>query len=422
MLKKSIYLIITLALLGGAAVLVAIAPYHIYTLTLTEGVDTQFLKMNSTKRVFYDGGEDHFNTPRDMADEGLYQNFHFGHYELPMPINHPLFYLIPIIKIEGAGPRLGASFQNGKNMDLFSFMQERSYKFETTSGDQKLFLLPVFKNYISRKSNEEVWGDLFRKKLALPSNEGESFYQSLKVIKQISYYDLVYNLYVLYNRRFVLPPETQKFIFYPEKNMGIVELPSDDKKMLVERVYLIEGGFIYPILIKTRIGNTNAENLRQKFIQEIKYKATHSDSAISIYARYKQLSYGQRLDQQGMTYLYSAWSHDLNNKEFIRVIIMFLERGKLNLKYLTPFYEYAYKKFGSNLSSESGYLNETPEEALKRKMALEFEQELEKAKNDKGALPEGQFATPEDKVKYMLQKAKDSNKNSDDAEKVLSIE
>lgn len=64
-----------------------------------------------------------------------------------------------------------------------------------------------------------------------------------------------------------------------------------------------------------------------------------------------------------MIYLYSAWSHDLNNRDFVRVIILFLERGKLNLKYLKPFYEFAYRKFGSTLSSASGYLNETAAEA-----------------------------------------------------------
>jgi hypothetical protein len=421
MVKKIIYLIITLALLGGAAVLVAIAPYHIYTLTLTEGVNTSFLKMNPTRDVFYNGDIDNLGEVRDMKDEGLFQTFHFGHFELPMPINHPLFYLIPIIKIEGAGPRLGASFQNGKNSELFSFMLEKSYKFETTSGDQKLFALPVFKNYISRKSNEEVWGDMFRKKLSLPSNSGESFYESLKVLRQVSYYDLVYNLYVLYNRNFSLPQDAKKFYFYPVKNMGIVELPSEDPKMLTERLFLIENGFVYPVLIKSRMSNTNARNLRQKFIHEITYRETNSDSAVSVYAKYKQINFGQRVDQQGMTYLYAAWSHDLNNREFIRFIILFLERGKLNLKYLNPFYEYAYKKFGSTLSSESGYLNETAVEALKRKISNELENEVKNESGD-GARFEGQFATPEEKIKYMLQKAKDNKKNSDEKDKVLSIE
>lgn len=422
MVRKSIYLIVILALLAGAVVLVAIAPYHIYTLTLTEGVNTRFLMMAPTKKVFYDGVSANVEAPGEMLDEALFQSFHFGHYELPMPINHSLYSLIPLIRIEGAGPRLGGSFQNNKNVELFSFMQERPYKFETTHGDQKLFILPVFKNYIGRKGHDEVWGDLFSKKLSLPSNEGKSFFASLQTLWKVSYYDLVYNLYILYNRRFILPEDIQGFSFYANSNLGIVELPSSDDKVKIERLYIIESGYIYPIQIKTRISENSALQFRSKFIREIKYRSTSPDSAISIYAKYKQISYSQRLDQQGMTYLYAAWSHDLNSREFVRVIIQFLERGKLNLKYLKPFYEFAYKKFGSTLSSESGYLNETAAEGLKRKISEELSNEVKKATEEETSRFEGNFSSPEEKIRYNLQKAKDNKINTDTNEKVLSIE
>lgn len=422
MLRKFVYSIITLALLIGAGFLVVIAPYHIYTLTLTEGVNTRFLQMDPTKSVFYDGKIIDIKRPNKMDDEGLYKTFHFYHFELPMPMNHLLFSLIPTIKIESSGPRLGARFQNGKNAELFSFMLEKTYKLETTSGDQKLFILPIFKNYISRKSGDEIWGDLFQKQLSLPSNEGESFYESLISLRKVSYKDLVYNLYILYNRRYVLPTNTQNFSYYKEKNMGIVKLPSDDPRILVERLYILHEGLIYPLVIRTRTSDSSAMNFRAKFIREIQYKSTSTDSAISIYASYKQIPYGQRIDQQGMTYLYSAWSHDPENRDYIRVIILFLERGKLNLKYLKPFYEYAYKKFGSSLSTASGFLSETPSETLKRRISEDLEAEVKKETEKKAANFEGQFGSPEDRIKFNLQKAKDNKINSDDSEKSLSIE
>jgi hypothetical protein len=422
MVKNIVYLIITLALLAGAAGLVAIAPYHIYTLTLTEGVNTRFLQMNPTNSVFYDGKVVDIAIPEKMNDESFYELFHFGHYEIPMPINHPVFSLIPVIKIEPAGPRLGARFQNPKNTEFFSFMLERGHKFETTTGLQKLFNLPIFKNYIARKSDDEIWADVFQKQLSLPSNEGKSFYESLKALRKVTYKDLVYNLYILYNRKFVLPENTTKFSYYKNKKMGIVELKSDDPGILVEKLFIIEKGVIYPVLMRTRMAEIGASNFRAKFIQEITYKPTSTDSAISIYARYKQIPYSYRIDQQGMQYLYAAWSHDLNNRDYIRVIILFLERGKSNLKYLKPFYAYAYKKFGSNLSSASGYLNETPAEMLKRKISDEMNNEVKAAAAVKTSKEEGKFETPDDKIKYNLQKAKDTKINSDDADKELSIE
>ena len=154
-------------------------------------------------------------------------------------------------------------------------------------------------------------------------------------------------------------------------------------------------------------------------MRETIYKASSVDSAIPIYAQYKNISYNRRIDQQGMTYLYAAWSHDLNNREYVRVIIMFLERGKSNLKFLKPFYEYAYKRFGSNLSSGNDALMETAEEKLKRRVKEELEEEVKKEEQKKNAQFEGNFGSPEEKIKYYLQKAKENKVNSDDKEKVL---
>lgn len=420
MIKKTIFLTIALLLMAAALCLVAIAPYHIYTLTLTEGVSTRFLVMRPSTPVFYDGQKfDFFVDENHIDDKNLFSTFHFSNFELPMPLNHPLYSLIPTIKIEGSGPRLGASFLDGKGMEIFSFMLEKNYKLETISGDQKLFLLPVFKNHISRKSEEEVWRDLFSKKLSLPSNVGKSFYQSLLALKEVSYSDLVYNLYILYNRTHLFPKNIKKISYDSATNHGLIELPSDDPKFKVERLFLIEKGIIYSLTIRTKIINAAAENYRNRILKETVYKDSTTDSAIPIYAQYKNISYGHRVDQQGMTYLFAAWSHDLSNREYIRVIIMFLERGKSNLKFLKPFYEYAFKRFGSNLSSDNEFLLETADEKLKRRMKEELEGEVRKEERQNNPKYEGNFSSPEEKIKFYLQKAKENKTNSDDSDKVL---
>ncbi len=420
MVKKMVYLTVALLLIAVTLVFVAIAPYHIYTLTLTEGVSTRFLKMSPSSSVFYDGGSFNYSSIENLNnDRALYSTFHFSNFEFPMPFNHPLFSMIPIIKIESTGVRLGANFLDGKNNELFSFMLEKNYKLETSSGDQKIFLLPIFKNHIGRKTDEEIWKDLFSKKLSLPSNAGKSFYESFLSLHEVSYSDLVYNLYILYNRTHLFPKDIKKIAFDPVTKHGLIELPSDDPKYRVEKFFIIENGIVYPMIIRTRIDNLAAENFRNRVLKESIYKNSTTDSAIPIYARYKSISYGGRVDQQGMTYLYTAWSHDLSNKEFVRVIILFLERGKSNLKYLKPFYEYAYKRFGSNFSTGTEYLLESAEEKLKRKMKEELEGEIKKEEQAKGPQFEGNFSNPDEKIKYYLQKAKDSKINSDDSDKVL---
>lgn len=421
MLKKSIFLTIALLLIASAVALFVIAPYHIYTLTLTEGVNTRFLVMKPSSPVFYDGQPFLYFDDKESnhEDDTLYKNFHFSNFQMPLPLNHPLFYLIPAIKIEGSGLRLGGSLLDGKNSELASFIVEKTYKLETFSGDQQLFLLPVFKNHIHRKSEADVWRDLFSKKLSLPSNVGKSFYDSLITLKEVSYSDLVYNLFILYNRIHLFPADATRLSFNPKTNHGMIELHSPEKNYRLERLMIIEKGHVYSITLRTKIGNIAAEKMRSRILNETSYKSSTTDSAIPIYAQYKSIPYSNRVDQQGMTYLFAAWSHDLENREYVRVIILFLERGKSNLKFLKPFYEYAYKKFGSNLSGTDDVLLETAEEKLKRRVKEELESEVKKEEMINRPKFEGQFSSPEEKIKYYLQKAKENKKNSDDFEKVL---
>lgn len=418
MLKKALFLTIAVLLIGVGVALFVIAPYHIYTLTLTEGVSTRFLGMKPSAPVFYDGRDFEFYKT-NKEDEKLFTQFHFSNFVLPLPLNHPIYSLIPTIKIEGPLIRLGGNFLDGKNAELFSFIVEKNYKLEMTSGDQKLFLLPIFKNYIARKSPAEIWTDLFSKKLSLPSNVGKSFFQSLVALREVTYSDLVYNLYILYNRAHIFPQNITRISFNPKTSQGLIEFQSDDPHYKIERLYLVEKGIIYSLTMKTKIDNISAESFRYRFLTDISYKASNLDSAIPIYAQYKGITYNNRIDQQGMTYLFSAWSHDSGNKEYIRVIILFLERGKSNLKYLKPFYEYAYKKFGSSLSAENNLLMESVDEKLKRKVKEELEAEVKKEESKARAQFEGNFSSPEEKMKYYLQKAKESKMNSDDTQKVL---
>ncbi len=422
MLKKSLFLIVLVGLIVFTVALFAIAPYHIYTLTLTEGVSTRFLEMKPTISALYDGQEFRFKSELGSArqDSGLYTMFHFSNFVMPIPLNHPIFSLIPTIKIETTGPRLGGSFLDGKNADLFSFMQEKIYKLDMTTGNQQLFLLPVFKNHISRKLQDEIWRDLFSKKLSLPSNDGKSFFESLFMLRKVTYNDLVYNLFILYNRNLLFPSKTTRISYDKVTNHGLVELVSDDPKYLLERLYLNENGIIYSMTIRTKIDNITAEHFREKILKETYFKNSTTDSAIPIYAHYKSITYGKRVDQQGMTYLYSAWSHDLNNRDFVRVIILFLERGKSNLKFLKPFYDYAYKKFGSSFSTGTEELIENADVKLKRQMKEELENEVknEESQTNKPKF-EGNFATPADKINFYLDKAKEKKTNSDDADKLL---
>lgn len=422
-MKKLPFLIVIVGLLYGALELVSMAPYHIYTLTLTEGVDTKFLSMSSSKKELLDGDLISFKNPANLdGSEGLFTLFHFSNFIIPLPVNHPAYSMIPSIKIEQQQLKLGASFQDSKGRELFSFMSERVTPFTMNNGEQKIFLLPYFRNYITVKTNEEIWKDLFSKKLSLPATSGKSFFESLNVLKKISYSDLVYNLYLLYNRHLLLPKNLTHIYFNPETQMGLIDLPSEDPKEKVEEVVFVNNGLMYGIKFRTKFQSPAAMSFRAKMLLDLGFKTSNTDSSIPIYAQYKNMPYRNRVDQMGMTYLYAAWSHDLENRDFVRVIILFLERGKENYKFLQPFYDYAFKKFGTNLSSNNDVLEESANEKLKRKMKEELEAEAKKAAEEKTLKNEGQFTNSDEQINFYLQKAKEKKKNTDDKNNTLMIE
>lgn len=405
------------------AYLITIAPYHIYTLTLTEGVNTRFLKMRPTSAQYYDGKILNKEQPDTILSESktIYNPLHFKNFELILPTNFPSINFIPNIKVESEVPKIGAMFIDSKNKFHFSFMIEHEFKFKTNLINQDLYFLPFFRSYIETHSEEEKWKDIFSKTLSLPSNEGKSFFETLKVVNQYKYQELVYNLYILNNRVSVLPEKFNQIYFDPESSLGIIELENINS-ILVERVLFLKDGFIYPITIKTNLNSKFGRFSRLKIINNLKFKASTKDSAIPIYVDYQNLEYADRIEQKGMIYLYSAWSHDLDNKEYIRLIIQFLERGNSNIKYLKTFYEYAFKKFGSNLSQLFENLKESNLEKLKRMSSDELEKEIIKENQTVSSPSDVDSMTNDEKIKYNLIKAKEKNQNTDELKKEISIE
>lgn len=408
MFKHLFYLTLIIALLIGSVVMVSIAPYHIYTLTLTEGIETKFLKMSPNTKRILDGKELDLGSTHSGQDDMLYAKFHFSHFELVLPENHSLYTAIPIIDGISTRPLLGFSFLNSKGAELFKFVVERPYRFTLRSDKQQLFELPIYNNYIKKKTSDDLWEDIFARKLSLPSNEGKSFLESLSYLRNVSYSELVYNLYVLHNRRFQIEQNVAEFGYLKEKNMGIVEMLHDDPKLLSEKIYIIENGFVYPVTIKTRRSDSNAVGLRKRFIREIKFRESDRDSGVALYARYQNLNYQQKISQVGMMYLFSAWSHNLDNGDYVRFIVQFLERGKSNLKYLKPFYDFAFRKFGTTFSGSKSQLIETATEGLKRKEAQQLSEDIEVEKERILNRNEENFNSAEERIKFNLNKAKEN--------------
>ena len=423
MFQKIIMNLIIFALLGVLCLLVAIAPYHIYTLSLTDGVETRFLSFKAPYKEMLNGQEYELNRADllEYEDSSVWKEFHFEHFLLFLPIHHPNYVLLPLLYQDNDGVKIGADFINMRDVKIASFKTLPVRKFELSSGKENLFLLPIYKKKLEKISAEKKWEDLFSKKLSLPSNEGKSFFESLKTMWNIPYDDLVYNLYVLYNRQLFFKEKVSEIRFDKKHNVGVALMESADPKLLKERFYFLENGIVYTFELISQKDSPQSKNFRFKILNTLKVKFSTPDSAVSIYAEYQNLNYRQRIDAEGMTYLIAAWSHDIQNKEFLRVMISFLERGEQNIKFLKPLYEFAFKKYGTNLSSKEELIIENANEKVKRKAKEELEKEIRSAENLKASKQEGEFETEDEKVRYFLQKAKDAKSNSDNKRRELSI-
>lgn len=412
MIKKIIYLSICVGLIALGSYLFVMAPYHVYSVAITEGLNSRFLKLDATNIAVLDAKV----MPElaiDRLDDDLFQTIHLSYFEIPIPMNHSLFIKIPQIRVMSQTPYLGSKFLNGNGVELFSYQLESPFRVELSEDQQKLFTLPIFKNYIDKKTLDEKWQDIFSRSLAL-KDEGRVIKEADR-LKKHTFFELVYNLYILYNRKGFVPIETKNISFYEKRRLGIVELHQKDKKILLERIYYLKDNTIYPILIRTKINDRNAMNYRARFINQIEFRESDKDSSVAIYAKYQSLKYKKRLDEDGMYYLFAAWSHDLSNKEYIKFIIYFLEKGNNNRQYLAPFYDYTFKQFGTNFSKDGSSIMETAKEGLVRKIGEDVQKELKEI--EKNTNTKDEFTDENEKIFYHLNKAKESKTPSDDSDK-----
>lgn len=352
----------------------------------------------------------------------LWENFHFGNFNLPLPVRHPIIELIPIIERRKLGPVLGAKLNLRNKRTIFDFVIMESNKFNRKIKHNKLFELPFFKNYLLSISDRDVWKDLFTKNLALPKTElfSKDYWNALW---RVSYKELVYNLYLLQLRKEFFPENARSISYYSNKSFGIIELIDLDKEALgleglfrTEMIFVLDNGFIHKFKISSKFENIISESIRIKFLNNLEYKSSEESSSIDIYARYKNLEYRKRISQEGLTYLFSAWSHVTGKKEYLKEMIQFLERGKTKSEILKPLYDYSYKMFGTNFSIIRNNLKENAAEKLKRKIIEEEAKELQRLEDaDKNTSEvEGDFEDEDAKVNYFLKKAKESNSSEED--------
>jgi hypothetical protein len=423
-------------LMAFSAGLLLIAPYHFYSLALEEGISTDFLKISSFKKTFYKGGvfrQNRIDGASNSEDESLWQVLPFYNYILPLPQHHPVFLVIPRIEHYQVDKKeklyLGFVFKDQRENELARFMSGDDLTFKMSLNKDKIFQLPVFKNKILRTSLEQVWKDMFLKDLHLPEIDGQNYFSSLKKVWDLSYSDLVYNLFILQMRLRYLPKGTTKISYIEKKKMGVVEVSDDDAlddemehKFTSEIFFMYDKGIIHKFKLRVQNDDSVIEAFRARIVKELKYEATTPDKAKFLHSLHQKLEYRKKIDQEGMVYMFSGWTHEMENEGFFRETIHFMHRGEDNQINLSPLMDYALSRWGTNFSPDPRTLVETPERKLKRLREEALNTEIKDESKREVSNTEGEFTSKKSKIDYLLKKAKEEGEDPNENDGVLIVE
>jgi len=332
----------------------------------------------------------------------LWKSFPIRNTLVPLPTRHPLFITIPIIEFTSKkeAPKLGIRILSSEKRELSRLFTLAPRYYQDHSMGQALFKLPFFKKRILKYQIDNIWQDLFTYEIKLAR-------------KSID--EMIYDLFILHLRSKIFPDDLVGYGMINEGKTALMEIKSGNKDYRTEIILKQNSGLIYSYLIRTELHNEESVKLRSKFLKSINFSPADEAMSRALYTEFKQLNFARQADQEGMLYLFSAFSQDPENIRMLEDMIFYLEKGQQTRDQLRPIYEYAFKKYGKTFTTRNKVTDEdNPDLALEQKIEIEKRQNLLKA-----AEPPTNAApislTPEEKMNLYLKKAKEegSKKNSE---------
>jgi len=356
-----------------------------------------------------------FEGPKDWNHSNFWKNFIIQNYIIPIPIRHAEFYFVPVANAvdEISRPQLGFAIYTQNDQKILEILFHRPIEFKRNFKSQKLYQIPLFFEYLKEKRPIEIWEDMFSFDLTQPSEDIQK---------------MAYQLYLLEQRVRYFPKNMKKFSFINDIGRGLVELENPEMNTEKHNVYHYFQGMMYHFSIEVFDVDPEFVEIRNRLVREIRYQEFTDEVSRVIYNEFKSLPYRRQISQEGMIYLFSAWSLNIDNRNFLREMIRYLERGKDNLPQLGPLYDYALTRYHSSFSKRDEKLREDAEEKLKRKEEEERQAQRLKEATRPVDLNDQNFNSDEEKIDFFLQKAKNAeleqseNSNLDESSDILEMD
>lgn len=388
-------LLIALSLLGGY-IFVKGYPYRLYS-NWARGEGWNKYYMISSYRSQYLTPED-IDPVEEYREEfqQLWKPFPLRNSLIPLPVRHPLFRTVPIIQRydSKSDPLIGMSILSAKGRELSNLYTVSARFLPDFSLGQELFKLPFARNRILKYDINQVWRDVYTKKIEVTSKDME---------------EMIYDLYLIHLRSEIIPQNAIKYGVIHD-DIAVLEIKSNDKDYKVEMINKLLNGQIYTYVLKTDLRESESKKLRSKFLNAINFSHVDNSMGDILYREFKQLPYNRQIDSEGMLYLFSAWSLDIKNENLMREMIFHLERGQHNELALVPLYRFSYVQYGKTFTSKNGDMdNLDPEIQLRRMIELDKKAQMEKASAEKTIVvpDELEGLSKEEKMLLRLRKAKE---------------
>lgn len=370
-------------------------PYHKYSQWIEGRGFDRYYEISGYRKLFL--------TPTGLAEIPPYQEdyvqlwkeFPLRNSLIPLPTRHPLFQTVPIIEMKSKNsiPHLGIMLMDpsGREISRVYTMPNRLYQDHSQSQD--LFKLPFFRNRLLSKGLDELWKDIFSFNIEP---------------KEKSIDEMIYDLYILHLRSKILPKETVRYGLIKNGKQAMIELVSDDKDYRVELVLTQDSGSIFSYVLKTEVNKEESLKLRSKLLDSISFSPVDEAIGRLLYTEFKQLNYARQVDQEGMLYLFAAWSQNPDNVELLKEMITYLERGQNTKQQLKTLYTYSFKRYGKTYTTRRDVdEQDNPELVLQRKIEIEQKDKQKAVEAIQMKAPEAPDLTPDEKMNLYLKKAKE---------------
>jgi hypothetical protein len=321
---------------------------------------------------------------------------------IPLPTRHPLFLTVPIIerKDKHSELHLGMTILSSTGREISRIYTLPTNHYRDYTIGQELFKLPFVRNRILKHNQQQVWRDVFSREIKVESKSLD---------------EMIYDLYILHVRSELLPEETVRYGLIKDGKQVMIELLSRDKDYSVELVLTQDNGTIYSYVIVTEKRNEESQKLRTKFLSSVNFSPIDDAMANLIYKEFKHLNFSRQVDQEGMLYLFSAWSQNLQKVDYFKEMIFYLERGVRNTASLRVLYEFSFKHYGKTFTTRNTFdPHEDPEMALQRKIEIEEMQTRKKAEQSELKAAVAPALTPDEKMDMYLKKVKEEKARKKD--------